>query len=82
MKKFSIANLAGIVKAHLEASEYAIRDFTGVSTDSRKVAASKPSLATAWPSPRRAALRLLPNRGKTTYRFKLDKILCGNFQVG
>ena len=35
MKKFSIANLAGIVKAHLEASEYSIRDFTGVSTDSR-----------------------------------------------
>ncbi|HUU19518.1 MAG TPA: UDP-N-acetylmuramoyl-tripeptide--D-alanyl-D-alanine ligase [Sedimentisphaerales bacterium] len=35
MKKFSIANLAGIVKAHLEASQYAIRDFSGVSTDSR-----------------------------------------------
>ncbi len=42
MKKFSIADLAGIIKAHPAAPElairntqYAIRDFTGVSTDSR-----------------------------------------------
>jgi UDP-N-acetylmuramoyl-tripeptide--D-alanyl-D-alanine ligase len=35
MKEFSIADLAGIIKAHSKASEYSIRDFTGVSTDSR-----------------------------------------------
>ena len=35
MKKFSIADLAGIIKARLGASEYPIRDFSGVSTDSR-----------------------------------------------
>jgi len=35
MKKFSIADLAEIIKARSEASEYSIRDFTGVSTDSR-----------------------------------------------
>jgi UDP-N-acetylmuramoyl-tripeptide--D-alanyl-D-alanine ligase len=35
VKKFSIADLAGIIKACSEASEYSIRDFTGVSTDSR-----------------------------------------------
>ena len=35
MKKFSIADLAGIIKGRSEASEYSIRDFTGVSTDSR-----------------------------------------------
>ncbi len=35
MKEFSIADLAGIIKARSEASEYAIRDFNGVSIDSR-----------------------------------------------
>jgi len=35
MKKFSIADLAEIIKARSETSEYPIRDFTGVSTDSR-----------------------------------------------
>jgi UDP-N-acetylmuramoyl-tripeptide--D-alanyl-D-alanine ligase len=37
MKEFSIADLAGIIKARPEASEYSIQDFTGVSTDSRTV---------------------------------------------
>ncbi len=35
MKEFSIADLAGTIKTRPAASEYAIRDFTGVSTDSR-----------------------------------------------
>ena len=35
MKKFPIADLAGIITTRPEASEYAIRDFTSVSTDSR-----------------------------------------------
>ena len=35
MKEFSIADLAGTIKTHPAASEYAIRDFTGVSIDSR-----------------------------------------------
>jgi len=35
MKKFSIADLAGIIKTRSEVSEHSIRDFTGVSTDSR-----------------------------------------------
>ena len=35
MEKFSIAYLAGTIKTRPAASEYAIRDFTGVSTDSR-----------------------------------------------
>lgn len=35
MRTFSIEDLAGIIKARSEASEYSIRDFTGVSTDSR-----------------------------------------------
>jgi UDP-N-acetylmuramoyl-tripeptide--D-alanyl-D-alanine ligase len=37
MKEFSIADLAGTIKARPEASEYSIQDFTGVSTDSRTV---------------------------------------------
>ena len=40
MKKFSIADLAGTIKTRPAASEYAIRDFTGVSIDSRT---TKPS---------------------------------------
>jgi len=35
MKEFLIADLAGIIKTRPAASEYAIRDFTGVSIDSR-----------------------------------------------
>lgn len=35
MEKFSIEDLAGIIKACSDASEYSIRDFNGVSTDSR-----------------------------------------------
>ena len=35
MKKFLISELAGIIKAHQVSLEYAVRDFTGVSTDSR-----------------------------------------------
>ncbi len=35
MEKFSITDLAGIIKARSEASQYAIRDFNGVSIDSR-----------------------------------------------
>ncbi|MCH8118366.1 MAG: UDP-N-acetylmuramoyl-tripeptide--D-alanyl-D-alanine ligase [Planctomycetes bacterium] len=35
MKEFSIADLAGIIKTRPAVSQYAIRDFTGVSIDSR-----------------------------------------------